>query len=386
MTRKEFLQVCTTLGIGLPMMGAMSACNDNCDNSDFDGKVIIIGAGAGGLSAAYLLEQRGIDYEILEASAVYGGRMKINTEFADFPIPMGAEWQHTDQGIFDEIVNDESVTVDIETIGYSSLDIEAEWDNGTLNESPMQDTDRKFVNSTWYNFFETYIVPAVAAKINYTTVVQAIDYSGDQISITTSNGMYTADRVVISVPVKILQDGDINFKPELPNSKTKALNNLTVWEGFKAFFEFSEQFYHTATYFNISPPKDGQKMYYDVAFGQNTEQNILGLFSVGKPAAEFSAMTDEELKNFILSELDEIYDGQATPNYIKHISQNWQNEPYIRAAYVTDQESWLRVGKLDDPVDCKLYFAGCSYTDGSDWSSVHTAARSARVAIDDLTT
>ena len=48
----------------------------------FKGKVIIIGAGAGGLSAGYLLAQQGTDFEILEASENYGGRIKINQEFA----------------------------------------------------------------------------------------------------------------------------------------------------------------------------------------------------------------------------------------------------------------------------------------------------------------
>jgi monoamine oxidase len=56
--------------------------------------VIVVGAGAVGLSAAYLLNQRGIQVQILEALSVFGGRMKRVTDFADFPIPTGAEWLH----------------------------------------------------------------------------------------------------------------------------------------------------------------------------------------------------------------------------------------------------------------------------------------------------
>ena len=41
---------------------------------DFDGKVIIVGAGASGLAAAKILEQNHIDYTVLEAANRYGGR------------------------------------------------------------------------------------------------------------------------------------------------------------------------------------------------------------------------------------------------------------------------------------------------------------------------
>jgi monoamine oxidase len=40
------------------------------------------------------LNQRGIQVQILEALSVFGGRMKRVTDFADFPIPTGAEWLH----------------------------------------------------------------------------------------------------------------------------------------------------------------------------------------------------------------------------------------------------------------------------------------------------
>ena len=90
MTRKEFIRICQVLGIGLPLQSMLGGCNDTELQSNFDGKVLIIGAGAGGMSAGYLLNQLGIEFKILEASSTYGGRMKTNKDFADFPIPLGA--------------------------------------------------------------------------------------------------------------------------------------------------------------------------------------------------------------------------------------------------------------------------------------------------------
>ncbi|MFT6335779.1 MAG: pyruvate/2-oxoglutarate dehydrogenase complex dihydrolipoamide dehydrogenase (E3) component [Halioglobus sp.] len=45
----------------------MISCNEDDEEigDGFSGKVTIIGAGAGGLSTGYLLQQLGIDFEIL---------------------------------------------------------------------------------------------------------------------------------------------------------------------------------------------------------------------------------------------------------------------------------------------------------------------------------
>ncbi len=351
--------MCGILGVGLPFPSVLASCgSDNGPDASFTGKVLIIGAGAGGLSAGYLLQQLGIEYEILEASSAYGGRMRINTTFADFPIPLGAEWLETNTNIFSEIVNDSSVEVNIETI--------------------PDNPDRKFVNYSWFNFFEDFIVPSVSSKIAYNTIVRSIDYSGDQIIVNTQSGQYAADKVVISVPLKILRDSDIQFTPALPQNKIDAINSVRIWEGFKAFFEFSEKFFDDSHEVDISPETDGQKIYYNAALGQNTSRHILGLFSVGTPASEFSTLSGNELRDFILAELDQIYNNQASPNYIKHITQDWNNEPFIKAGYLSDHADWRTVRTLGESVADKLYFAGGAYTDGEDWVSVHTAAQSAR--------
>lgn len=384
MTRNEFIRICAILGVSLPFQGAISACNED-DKSSFSGKVIIIGAGAGGLSSGYLLNQHGIDFEILEASAAYGGRMKRTVDFTDFPIPLGAEWLHTKIGVFQEIVNDKAQQVELNTVGYDRrVDTLGSWNDGELSVEKLVDSDRKFVDSSWFDFYDQYIVPYVAQKIVYDTIVQSIDYSGEQIKVKTSMGEYSADKVIISVPLKVLQDGDIRFTPLLPEEKTEAINGATIWAGFKAFIEFSEKFYHTATSFNIEPETDGQKLYYDASYGQKTNKHVLGLFTVGKPALDYISRAGDELKDFILKELDEIYDNKATASYMKHMTQNWNDEPFIKAGYLSDHEDWKKVRILGESVADKVYFAGGPYTDGEDWVSVHAAARSAKDTVNEL--
>ena len=389
MKRKEFIKMCGLLGIGIPLQASLYSCSKEEDPSPMPTekqKVIIIGAGAAGMTAGHLLRQRGIDFEILEASSSYGGRMKRTKDFADFPIPLGGEWLHVEKGVLGEIVNDSSVSINVATTPYDPNVDYGLFEGQQVSVEDIGFTiDQKFINSTWFDFFEEYIFPSVESQIRYNKVVQTIDYTGEQIVVKTANEEFTADKVIVAVPVKILQNGVINFTPALPTNKMDAINNVTVWDGCKAFIEFSEKFYPTFVGFNITPESAGQKLYYDAAYGQNTSQNILGLFAVGTGTLPYVQLSDSELIDYMLTELDEIFDGAASASYVKHIFQNWNEEPYANGAYVYDNEDWTRVRTLGESVDNKLFFAGDAYTTGNDWSSVHTAARSAIRAIQEIT-
>lgn len=57
-------------------------------------KILVIGAGIAGLSAAYHLEGAGIEATVLEARDRVGGRVWTDRDFADIPIEFGAELIH----------------------------------------------------------------------------------------------------------------------------------------------------------------------------------------------------------------------------------------------------------------------------------------------------
>ena len=76
--------MCRILGLSLSLSSVMKACSEAAIQTSNVSNIIIIGAGAAGLAAGYLLQQQGIKFQILEASSTYGGRMKRTTEFANF--------------------------------------------------------------------------------------------------------------------------------------------------------------------------------------------------------------------------------------------------------------------------------------------------------------
>ncbi len=56
--------------------------------------IIVVGAGIAGLYASVMLKEEGYKVTLLEASDKIGGRIRSNTDFADTPLELGAEYIH----------------------------------------------------------------------------------------------------------------------------------------------------------------------------------------------------------------------------------------------------------------------------------------------------
>lgn len=189
------------------------------------------------------------------------------------------------------------------------------------------------------------------------------------------SGATTADVEGLS----ILQNPGIQFTPAMPPSMQSAIESIEIWGGFKAFFEFSEPFYDGYDAFDV-PAGAGHKLYYEASWGQDSPHHIYALFCVGEPSLEYTSRSGNELRDFILSELDDLYAGQASATYVKHVTKDWTNDEFARGAYLADGASWDGVVGLPSNLDDRVFFAGSAFTDGEDWGSVHNAARSALVA------
>jgi monoamine oxidase len=372
MTRQEFIEKSLLMGISVPLLSSvlLQSCSTKSLlfpklDSSFNGRVIIIGAGAAGMSAGYLLKQYGIEFKILEASSVYGGRLKKAENFTNFPLDLGAEWIHVDPRILGEIANksiDQSV---FETIDYNPQTIKT-WKNGKLkshNYIKNLYSEWKFKRSTWFDFFEQNIVPEISDNIVLNKPVVEINYAANAvIAKTADNESFQADKVLVTVPIKILQNEQIAFIPEMPQEKKEAIGKVFMGDGIKIFIEFNEKFYpDMLSYGNIFKAlTDENKFVYDAAFKKDSDKHILGLFAINEKASAYTKLSEEEIILKFLSELDEIFEGKATTHYKQHIIQNWSNEPYIQGAYSYSFDGNKNdiVNSISEPLMNNIYFAG----------------------------
>ena len=390
MKRSEFIKMCTIFGIGMPLFSRCSTSKPTISKLKPNEKVVVIGAGAAGMSAAYLLHKKGVDVTVLEASDTYGGRIESVKGFTDFTIPVGAEWLHTREPVLEDMVADASIKLDVKTTSYD-FDVDYGLDAETgkkvnLKKIGFSENDLRFTKSSWLDFYEQYILPSIKEKIQYNQVVKAIDYAGDSIAIKTDKTTITANRVIVTVPVTILKAGDIKFTPALPKEKQEAIQNLNLYGGCKCFISFKEQFYPTCIKIQ-DEGKGPTRVYFDAAYGKGSKDNVLGLLAVEDYAKPYLALEDPERINFMLKELDAIFDGQATPNYIKHVFKNWSDDPFAKGTYYPEfsLKTYSAVKAMSRPIADKVFFAGDLYTEGSGgWSMVHVAAESAKQTVESL--
>lgn len=373
MTRKEFIEKSLMMGISLPFLSSMLGLFYRKEHlfishsrANFKGKVIIIGAGAAGLSAGYLLKSLGVDFEILEAAPMYGGRLKKAANFTDFPIDLGAEWIHVEPEVLKEIAKKPIIDSRFETITYNPQSIQA-WKNGKLkshNYIKSFYSEWKFKGSTWFDFFEQNIVAEISEKILVNKPVVEINYASEKVLVKTADQhTYEADKVLLTLPIKILQNETLTFLPTLPPEKMKALKSVFMGDGIKIFIEFKERFYPDILAFGniFKALAEEEKFVYDAAFKKDSTKNILGLFAINEKASAYTHLESEEkiIAKF-LGELDEMFDGKASSNYINHIIQNWSKEPYIQGSYSYSFEANEKdiINTLAEPIKEKVYFAG----------------------------
>ena len=336
---------------------------------NYEGKVIIVGAGASGLAAAKVLEQNNIDYIILEATNRYGGRLKKDTTLADFPIDIGAEWLHSAPITLNKLKGKHGPEIDEELIPYH-LDSTASWNGKEYKIDPHWQNnfmynflpESKFKTSTWYDFVNENIAKTVKHKIQFNSPVSTIDYSGNNVIVKTKNGStYEADRVLVTVSIGVLKSNSITFIPAVNEERKKAIEAITFHPGFKVAMKFSEKFYPDAITCKVD---DGEKGFYDMAFKKDAQSNVLGFLCTGNETQKYYDLkSEQEIISSLLEELDKMFYGKALASYSgEYIIENWGQYEFTQGTWTQafqEKKSHLKV--LNLPLNSKVYFAGEIY-------------------------
>lgn len=440
MNRRDFLKHSSLLTIGgliLPS-SILTACRKESifEGINYAGKVIVIGAGASGLYAGYILKSMGIDFTILEASSVYGGRMGKLNGFADYSIDTGAQWMHGRNSIIADLVKTKNIknTLDetalsfwfnnqvvntlpkdpfifekdnlpdisfkdyahqqgfgaeydkiIEAIagdqGASASTLSAYWNSKDEENWVSGDEDFKF-SETYFDVIDKYIAQEVKQNIIFNSQITSIDYSSDKIILKdNANNTYLSDKVIITVPISILKLNQISFIPTLPSEKTDAFSKFGMGPGMKVFMKFSSKFYADVLYGGAICAA-----YVDDTVGKQTSNHILLAFVMGDQAANLHSLgNDTAITNALLQELDIIYGGQATTTFIASSVHDYTSKPFIKGAY---GYSTIGMGNARQvaakPVSNKLFFAGEAMNTNGHHQTVHGAVESGYKAVMDI--
>lgn len=370
MDRRQFLASGAASLIGAPGIGRAKNAR----------RVIVVGAGAAGLTAAYHLGRAGVEVTILEAAPVWGGRIARLAGFAGFPIDIGAEWIHARATVLGQIIGRGKTNLGVSTIDYRPQTYQS-FDKGVLRDRDPQQFDYaevKFTTTTWYGFFERFVVPEIGGKMILGAPVTAIDHGARGVSVQVRDGRrFDADQVLVTVPVSMLQNESIRFSPKLSRRVRDGIADIPFGQGFKVFLKFKERFYPDililGTMKAFLADSWDEKTYYDAAFGKLTKDNVLGLFTAAQGRIARAELGDKEIIKAVLGELDEIYGGVPSRVFENAYVKNWSREPYIRGSYSMEIETDESPSAIFAPIEGRVFFAG-EVLGGAEQATVHGAA------------
>jgi len=327
-------------------------------NSD----ITIIGGGLTGLTLAYLLKQKNVSVNILEARTRLGGRIYTKDNAPNAPQEMGATWlgkKHTaltdlleslELGIFEQVLSDTAIYEPISTSPPQLVSLPP-------NNDPsyrIQGGSSTLINTLMKSLDEKNIYRG--------QVVKSISKEGDVISIKTDSDEFKSTFVVSTLPPFLLIK-TIDIVPSLPDTILNVAQQTHTWmgESIKVALNYKTPFWRSKNisgtiFSNVGPIPEmyDHSNYEDEAYG------LKGFFN-----GNYFSVSREERLELVMKQLEKYFGAQAR-DYISYEETVWRNEPFTFSPYDTHVLPHQNNGH---PIFREAYLDGKLFVAGSETSA-----------------
>jgi monoamine oxidase len=399
--------------------------------------VLIIGAGISGLAAAKKLKDKGFTVIVLEAQEKTGGRLRTDRSLG-IAFDEGASWIHgpngnpitklaSQAGANTYLTDDDNLEVfDNNGTAYSDAFLDRQYTKfekalnavrraGTKRQSfqtifnslyPTQENNRlwKYMLSAYLEF-DTGDISKLSSKhfyddeefsgkdvivingydkvanflgqgldIRLNSRVTEINYNATKSLVNVNENLIEADYVIVSVPLGVLKNNSIAFKPSLPATKVAAIQNIQMGNVNKFLFIWDAPFWDTnIQYIGYTPETKGKFNYLMNMMKFLPTTNGLMTFAYGDYATVTETMTDTQIISEVMAQLKTIY-GNSIPNPTNMLRTKWGQNINTFGAYsfATNGTTSADFDTMATEINNKLFFAG-EHTERDYRASVHGA-------------
>ncbi len=410
--------------------------------------VIVIGAGAAGLMAAWELVQTGKKVAIIEARDRIGGRIHtVYDEKFSLPIEAGAEFVHGDLPITKLLLKKADIAFlkvegsiwRKEKNGLQKTDFIEDYRDLNKkfkelnNDITVADFFRQFLNEPKYEkliqSLKSYVEGYYAANISkastfalrdelsnssdeqyrvengyqtlvdflyseflknsgtiyFSSPVATIDWQQDDVKVIASQQTLIAKKIIITVPIGVLQSEIIKFLPTI-KSKINVIKQAGYGPVIKIILQFESSFWAMEALTGI----DSKKLSF--LFSEEAiptwwtqypkELPILTGWLGGPHAEQMKHLTHLSILEKAIDSLTAIFNIDATTFHEKLVNWkviNWATDPYSLGAYsyqVVGGDAVIQI--LKDSIESKLFFAGEGLHSGPEIGTVEAALASGR--------
>lgn len=206
------------------------------------------------------------------------------------------------------------------------------------------------------------VIPEFLAQgltIELGQIVQEIQWDQSPLRVVTQKTEFLADHVVVTLPLGVLQSGNVRFSPDLPQEKQDAISRLGMGVLNKCYLRFPDSFWPAdVDWLGYVSEKPGEWLDW-VSFERPINQPILLGFNAANRGREIEAWSDQKIVSSAMQTLRTIY-GENIPEPVDYQITRWASDPFSLGSYSynpVDAEPDLRQ-QLAAPLDEAVFFAG----------------------------
>ncbi len=295
-------------------------------------KYIIIGAGLSGLTTAYILKENGIiDVTILEGRPQIGGRIVTHNN-----VDLGATWfqqphqyltrllKELNIGSFQQYQKGQSVLVYNTTAPAHYF------------ESATDESSAKRIAGGSIALIDK-LSEDLGNQIELNTKVETISEVNNVVEIATNRGLFSADKVIVTIPPKLATT--LNFNPKLPEHLISAMEQTHTWmsNAIKVGIIFNTPFWREKNYSGTVIGQSGPVIeLYDHCNFDDNSFSLMGFVNEGLRGAE-----PDDRQERILSYLEK-YLGESVWDYTDYFEKDWSKDEFtagenLKPGYISPQ-------------------------------------------------
>jgi monoamine oxidase len=235
--------------------------------------------------------------------------------------------------------------------------------------------------------------------IHLNTIVQGIQWRTGAVEVQTRSEekdiRISVPRVLVTLPLGVLQSNSVRFDPELPASKQAALQKLAMGKIVRVILCFRERFWEQLRASSDSKTLGDLSFFFsrDEFFPTWWTQMpdpvpmIVG-WAPARSAESLAGLTTDALTDKavgVLSRLMQVDETHVQAQLSAAYFHDWDSDPYSRGAY-----SYVKVGgegcqaTLGEPLDNALFFAGEATDTSGHNGTVHGAIASGQRAAKEI--
>lgn len=226
-------------------------------------------------------------------------------------------------------------------------------------------------------------IPEHMAKgldIRLNETVRSIEWKTEAVKVVTHKSEHIASRVIITLPIGVLQKGAAKFDPPLPQEKRDAISQIGAGVLNKLCLKFPKVFWQQNTDWIGSVSEKPGEFCDWLSLHRTTKQPVLVGFNSGSFGRSIEQWEDAKIVAEAMKVLRRIY-GTKIPDPSGVQITRWASDPFALCSYSSPVVGMTRSSRdqLAKPVGGKLFFAG-EATHPDHPSTVHGALLSGQRA------